>query len=269
MPLNNHYIKRVLQLSICTISILSASCHIHKSQETAISNPNAIGNNIQIVDSITNNMAVEYFLQPYKDSMNLQMAKVIFHLDTVLSNQYTVGNLGNKSADYMFETAKNWLQSNKSISCDFAVLNNGSIRNSLFPGDVNLGNMYEAMPYENELVIVKLSQKQVDTLFLHIAQKNGASLSQAALTIDFQKPINTKINTGNNKDFYWVAINSYMWLGGDGYQILTKAIESYNTNLLIRDILIQGFQKEYQTTGKINPQPVPRIQLLQPINSRH
>ena len=124
------------------------------------------------------------------------------------------------------------------------------------------------MPYENELVLVKLNQRQVDTLFQHIAQKNGASLSQATLTIDLQKPLHIKINNGN-KDFYWVAINSYMWLGGDGYQILTKAIESYNTNLLIRDILIQEFQREFQTTGKINPQANPRIQLMQPINSRH
>ncbi len=200
--------------------------------------------------------------------MNFKMAKVLFPLDTILSNQYTVGNLGHKAADYMFEEANNWLKKNKSTACDFAVLNNGSIRNSLFPGNINLGNIYEAMPYENELVVVKLNQRQVDTLFQHIAQKNGASLSQATLTIDLQKPLHIKINNGN-KDFYWVAINSYMWLGGDGYQILTKAIESYNTNLLIRDILIQEFQREFQTTGKINPQANPRIQLMQPINSRH
>lgn len=200
--------------------------------------------------------------------MNFKMAKVLFPLDTILSNQYTVGNLGHKAADYMFEEANNWLKKNKSTTCDFAVLNNGSIRNSLFPGNINLGNIYEAMPYENELVLVKLNQRQVDTLFQHIAQKNGASLSQATLTIDLQKPLHIKINNGN-KDFYWVAINSYMWLGGDGYQILTKAIESYNTNLLIRDILIQEFQREFQTTGKINPQANPRIQLMQPINSRH
>jgi len=200
--------------------------------------------------------------------MNFKMAKVLFPLDTILSNQYTVGNLGHKAADYMFEEANNWLKKNKSTTCDFAVLNNGSIRNSLFPGNINLGNIYEAMPYENELVLVKLNQRQVDTLFQHIAQKNGASLSQATLTIDLQKPLHIKINNGN-KDFYWVAINSYMWLGGDGYQILTKAVESYNTNLLIRDILIQEFQREFQTTGKINPQANPRIQLMQPINSRH
>ncbi len=264
-----HIIQRFNIYVLLIFYILLTSCNLQKKEFILVSKFHPFYNNIQIVDSITDNAKMANFLQPYKDSMNLKMAKMIFHLDTILSNQYTVGNLGNKAADFMFEAANNWLSINKASSCDFAVLNNGSIRNSLFPGDINLGNIYEAMPYDNELVVVKLTPFQVDSLFQHIAQKNGAYLSHATLTIDLQKPINPKISTNKNKDFFWVAINSFMWLGGDGYQILTKAVESYNTNILIRDILIQEFQKEYQSTGKINPQPKSRILLMQPINSRY
>lgn len=227
--------------------------------------------NISISDTVSENAQSQIFLAPYKDSMKLKMMQEVITLDTPLNNQYTIGNLGNKTADYMYNIGNAWLNKYQNSNCDFAILNNGSIRNSLAPGMVYLLNIYEAMPYENELVLVKLSSAQTDSLFNHIAKKNGAYLSQATCTIDFQKPINPQIQGKpiTSKEFYWIAINSYMWLGGDGFEIFTRAVESINTNLLIRDILLKGLKEEFQSNGKINPQAAPRIRMMQNITNRH
>jgi 2',3'-cyclic-nucleotide 2'-phosphodiesterase (5'-nucleotidase family) len=209
------------------------------------------------------------------------MSKPIVSIDTLFSNQYTTGNLGNLTADYMLEFGNNYfkinpLQSKPNLNnieqyCDFAVLNNGSLRNGLSPGNISLGDIFEAIPYENILVIIQLTGAQTDSLFQHIATKNGAYLANASCTINNNKAENIVINGSrfDSRKYYIVAINDYMLVGGDGFSICKQAKSIWNTGITVREALIQGLQNEYNSTKRINPRSQPRIKLMQPSNSRH
>lgn len=272
-------IEKRLQIPLLyTYLFLIASCNYSKPVEYYR------GQNIIVHrDSIIaiNNNYISSFLQPYHDSLTIKMSKPIVSIDTLFSNQYTTGNLGNLTADYMLEVGNNYFK-NKSVNptthpqsieqyCDFAVLNNGSLRNNLSPGSVTLGDVFEAMPYENILIIIQLTGAQTDSLFQHIATKNGAYLANAMCTINNNKAENIIINGSrfDSRKSYIVAINDYMLVGGDGYSICKQAKPIWNTGITVRESLIQGLQNEYNSTKSINPRPQPRIKLMQPSNSRH
>ncbi len=272
-------IKKRLQIPLfSTFLFLISSCNNSKPVEYYR------GQNIIVHrDSIIakNNNYISSFLQPYHDSLTIKMSKPIVSIDTLFSNQYTTGNLGNLTADYMLEFGNNYFKTNPLQSkpnlnnieqyCDFAVLNNGSLRNSLYPGNISLGDIFEAMPYENILIITQLTGAQTDSLFQHIATKNGAYLANATCTINNNKAENIIINGSrfDSRKYYIVAINDYMLVGGDGYSICKQAKPIWNTGITVREALIQGLQNEYNKTKSINPRPQPRIKLMQPSNSRH
>ena len=270
--------KHVLNQFLFALLILFASCNSNKPVEYYR------GQNIIVHrDSIIakNNNYISSFLQPYHDSLTIKMSKPIVSIDTLFSNQYTTGNLGNLTTDYMLELGNNYFKINSLQSkpnpnnieqyCDFAVLNNGSLRNGLSPGNISLGDIFEAMPYENILVIIQLTGAQTDSLFQHIATKNGAYLANATCTINNDKAENIVINGSrfDSRKYYIVAINDYMLVGGDGYSICKQAKPIWNTGITVREALIQGLQNEYNKTKSINPRPQPRIKLTQPSNSRH
>lgn len=268
------------------IGILALTLGLTLSQACKTGKPlhYAQGQNIVVhTDSIIafHNNAISSFLKPYHDSLTIKMSQPIVSIDTVFSNQYTVGNLGNLTADYMVEFGNNYFKNNHLQStlhpnnmeqyCDFAVLNNGSLRNGLSPGSISLGDIFEAMPYENILVIIQLTGAQTDSLFQHIASKNGAYLSNASCTINNKKAENILINGSrfDSRKSYILAINDYMAVGGDGYSICKQAKPVWNTGITVREALIQGLQNEYNLTKSINPRPQPRIKLMQPSNSRY
>jgi|GEM_PF-1939962 len=234
------------------------------------------GENILVHDSNhTNSTHVLPFLQTYKDSLFKKMSKTLVHLDTFFSNQYTTGNLGNLTADYMliFSNSYGNYLTNRGAEhyCDFAVLNNGSLRNNLSPGPVTLGDVFEAMPYDNSLIIIQLNGAQTDSLFQHIAAKNGAYLANASCTINNNKAEKVIINGQrfDSRKSYTLAINDYMLLGGDGYSVCKNAKYVWKNDITIRDIIVEGLQQEFAQTKTINSRSAPRILLMQPTTNRH
>lgn len=267
--------KQLLLPVFFALLFLITSCNSHKTV-TFSGGQNIIVHRDSIIAKQNN--YISSFLQPYHDSLTIKMSKAIVAIDTLFSNQYTIGNLGNLTADYMLEFGNNYfkthsLQSKSNIEqyCDFAVLNNGSLRNGLSPGNISLGDIFEAMPYENILVIIQLTGAQTDSLFQHIAFKNGAYLANASCTINNNKAENISINGSrfDSRRSYILAINDYMAVGGDGYSICKHAKPLWNTGITVREALIQGLQNEYNSTKTVNPRPQPRIKLMQPSNSRH
>jgi 5'-nucleotidase/UDP-sugar diphosphatase len=65
-----------------------------------------------------------------------------------------------------------------------------------------------------------------------------------------------KINPEKN---YKIAVSNYLATGGDGYEILTKSIDTFNTSMLISDIVID-YAKTFKTA--ISPTTDERITII-------
>lgn len=207
--------------------------------------------NISIDSSMPDDGNADMLIAPYKKSLESQMNARISHTDVDLNKQGDNSNLGNLLADYTFDAAEEWAEKNNQPTIDAAVINIGGIRSTIGKGDILLHHIYEVMPFENELVIVKMKGKDLDGLFQYYAD-NEVNNPVSKLVIETEQGnisralINgTPVNA--SKDYY-IATSDYLALGGDNMKFFSKG-ELISTGEKLRDLYIEEFKKHPEITA--------------------
>ena len=223
--------KFPVKLGFVGVLLLLLSCNKHlyvqqTSPQHVIINDNATDS--QIVKTI----------QPYKQSLDGKMHEVIGTTPVALTKNTPESTLGNFFAEAVFDRVKHL--PNVDTVNTFAMFNNGGLRTSVPQGNIMVGSMYELMPFENKLVLVKISSDRLLKLLNFIVEKDGAPVAGIRFTIADKKPINIVIN---GKPFdanatYYVATSDYLAGGGDKFFSSDENNSIVKTDFLLRDILI-------------------------------
>ncbi len=132
---------------------------------------------------------------------------------------------------------------------DFAFTNSGGLRADIDVGEITFGEIFEAQPFDNTLVVVELNGDEVRAVLEEgITGDHGMiQVSGLQFTFDYDAPVGSRIigdvidlSTGLPLDpgtEYNVAVNDFMANGGDEYFTLA-ANPQYNTYTLVRDIVV-------------------------------
>jgi 2',3'-cyclic-nucleotide 2'-phosphodiesterase/3'-nucleotidase len=135
---------------------------------------------------------------------------------------------------------------------DFAFQNPGGLRADLDAGDVTMGDVYEVMPFDNQIATVTLTGAQVlDLLEQGMSPTSMLQFSGLNLVIDPKRPrgervLEARLLNGNRLDpgaRYKVATNDFMAQGGDGYTTFAEGEGLKLPGLLMRDLLIADVEK--------------------------
>jgi len=138
-------------------------------------------------------------------------------------------NLGNLLADIMRGAS----------GADTAIINGGGIRTSINKGPVKVNDVYSVVPFDNYIVAIKLSGKQIQETLEHgvsgFEEEEGRfpQVSGLIFTYDHKSPKGSRIKevliAGQplvlEKD-YTVATNDFLAAGGDGYKAFGDALKS-------------------------------------------
>ncbi|ASW74621.1 5'-nucleotidase [Chryseobacterium piperi] len=201
--------------------------------------------NISINKELKNDEAFIKVIEPYKQKLDKEMNQKISHSNVDLTKQGDNSNLGNLLADYTFEGADEWTKNHLKKNVDAALINIGGIRTSIGKGDILLKNVFEVMPFENEVVIVKMKGTDLQGLFQYYA-KNQVNNPVSHLYIETSngQPVKTFINgkAVNPDQDYYIATSDYLALGGDNMSFFAKG-ESIPTGIKMRDLFIDYFKK--------------------------
>ena len=201
--------------------------------------------NIYITESLADDKAMDAIIQPYKHELEGKMNTKISHTNTELNKSGDNSNLGSLLADYTFEGADEWAKKNNLPPVDAAVINIGGIRTIIPKGDILTKQIYEVMPFENEIVIVKLHGKDVEGLFdYYLATQKNNPVSHLIIETDNQS-ISKKLINGKpvdyNKDYY-IATSDYLAMGGDNMAFFGKG-KLIATGIKMRDLFIEKFKQ--------------------------
>ncbi|HBR11149.1 MAG TPA: bifunctional NAD pyrophosphatase/5'-nucleotidase [Chryseobacterium sp.] len=201
--------------------------------------------NIYITDSLADDEAMDAIIQPYKHELEGKMNTKISHTDAELNKSGDNNNLGSLLADYTFEGADEWAKKNNQPPVDAAVINIGGIRTIIPKGDILTKQIYEVMPFENEIVIVKLHGKDVEGLFdYYLATQKNNPVSHLIIETDNQS-VSKKLINGKpvdyNKDYY-IATSDYLAMGGDNMAFFGKG-KLIATGIKMRDLFIEKFKQ--------------------------
>lgn len=192
--------------------------------------------------------SVGALIAPYKKELDAQMGEIIGHSDALLTKDQPESTLGNWMADATQTQAV--LLSTSTIDASFQ--NYGGIRiPELAAGKVQLGKIYELMPFDNMLVIVEMNGKTLQLLFDQMATDGGWPVSkEVSYRIRNGKAMRLMISnkTVDKNQVYHIAMPDYIANGNNGCEFLL-GLEREDTGVLIRDLLIKEV-KERQQAGE-------------------
>jgi 2',3'-cyclic-nucleotide 2'-phosphodiesterase (5'-nucleotidase family) len=199
---------------------------------------------------------VQLFKTKLDDAMNLEIGVAAQTLEKGLPQ----GLLNNFTADAMQDYGTElW------GTIDFAVINNGGIRTTLNEGPVTVGNIFEIFPFENSFVLIELPGKAVKAFFDFVANHGGEGLSKGIeLVIKNQTVQSLKIGgipLDENKT-YKVATINYLAEGNDKMVAFKQATKYIDSNIMIRDVLIEYIQNLTAANKKIDSKLDIRIKIL-------
>lgn len=160
-------------------------------------------------------------------------------------NRNELSVLGQWSTDIMRSTA----------GADIAFQNGGGLRTSIPAGTITVGKMYEVIPFDNTLYVVKLTGKQVIEILRYginnsqigMVQFSGITVRYNGSLPEEQRVISVQTLDGKQLDpekVYKVVTNDFMAAGGDGFITFKAGGNGYDTNIPLRDALTDAVKKE-------------------------
>jgi 2',3'-cyclic-nucleotide 2'-phosphodiesterase (5'-nucleotidase family) len=189
-------------------------------------------------------------IQPYKEKMKERMELKIGRSEAAFIKDQPEGSLGNLVCDILL----NRLAGDDSLLKKekvMVLLNNGGLRASIPEGEIKVSNIYELMPFDNEVVKIKMQGKKILELADYLSQKGGMPVAGCQLKIKGDKTIHFEIQ-GEKVDStksYWVISSDYLSNGGDKMDFFRNPIQTVRTGKLIRDEIIM-YIKNYCIDGK-------------------
>lgn len=183
-------------------------------------------------------------IQPYKAEINSDMNEIIGFAERKMEKGKPESLLGNFVADLLLEEANEQKQSNKPIH--FCVINNGGLRAPINKGNIKRRDIFELMPFENELVVITLGEKGIKKMFEHIARKNGVPIAGFVMKIkdgqytDIKKPGGSAISFDKN---YKVLTSDYLANGGSRMTFFADSLEKEVLGIKVRDAIIEHIEE--------------------------
>lgn len=208
--------------------------------------------NIVIGQEIEDKKEFVKLIAPYKEKLDYRMNQKISHTMVELNRMGDNSNLGALLSDYLLEGANDWAVKNKMPKVDAAILNIGGIRNNISEGDILVRNIFEVMPFENEMVIVKMKGEDIQGIFDYYEkyQKNNP-VAQLNIIVKDGKLIEGLIN-GEHPQIgktYYIATSDYLAMGGDSMYFFEKG-ETIKTDVILRNLFLEYFRKNPEVKVK-------------------
>jgi 2',3'-cyclic-nucleotide 2'-phosphodiesterase (5'-nucleotidase family) len=206
-------------------------------------NPSLTRSRQTTLDStIAHDLTIAAYISPLRDSVNAIMNEVIGTSREEMFSKKPESPLSSFVADLLREEAlKELKELEKEQLPVITVINIRGLRAPLPEGLIKVKHIYALMPFENQMVILKMTGKDIKKLYQHIGESNGDGLSGGSFTFDDQSVKNPKINNRpvENDSLYYVVTSDYLATGGDHYNIFANAEDKHESSQKIRDLIIQ------------------------------
>ncbi len=199
------------------------------------------------------------YLEPLKQQLGARMNVIIGQAAETMRGHGPESLLSNWNADVYLQAGSVFLGS----PVDLSVVNLGGLRTVIPAGNITVGKIFELMPFENELVILWLKGDKLAELIQFFAKVGGEGVSGLRMEINNGQAVNVIINGQpiDNDKVYTIATSDYLAGGNDKMVQLAQYEKRVNTNIKLRDILLDFIKKETAKGNKIQSKLDGRIRI--------
>ncbi len=209
--------------NLLLISLLALSCRTPRAITYHVDA--LVPEMVSMDSSIVADARTDAYISTFRDSVSVKMNRVIGRSDVALTLSVPESPMSNFVADLMLNDSQPMAERLGLPKTDIAVVNIKGLRTQLPAGELTVGNIYQLMPFENEVVLVELSGNEVIELFEHMASMGGDGIAGATFTIrngkvEDAKVGNVAVEPGKR---YCIATSDYMANGGDKYYVFLNS----------------------------------------------
>lgn len=251
--------KRISFYVLISILIISGGCKTqflvqHEKTEGKVTILDTV--NVPKSDSLTLEI-----IKPYKAQLDSQMNQVLAYSEIAMYKDQPEGLLNNFISDLIYTKGNEYLKKSNNLTAPICLLNYGGLRTGLPKGAITMRNVYELMPFENELVAMEIKGSNVKKLLNYIAQKNGMPETGIVMSINKNTAANVLIQGipfDENKN-YLLITSDYLAMGGDDMTFLLQPVAYYPLGLKVRDAIIDYLKEQTQAGKTVSVQLDKRI----------
>ena len=193
---------------------------------------------------------VAQIVDKYNSQLKEEFAKVVGEtLVDLVRNYNEESNVGNVICDAMREA----------VSADIAFQNSGGIRTDIQKGPITMELVYTLLPFDNVLVTMDLTGKQILQLLEQSATLQKGILQQSGLKVkyDMTKPVGQRVVEVFVGDkpleldkVYKVVTNDFLAAGGDNF-VTFKEGKNLVYGDMLRDVFIEYLKKHSPISPKV------------------
>lgn len=151
---------------------------------------------------------------------------------------------------------------------EFALQNPGGVRASIDAGPIHYSDVYRVIPFDNTIVLARLSGREIKEYLEAIAERGGfLHASGLRYTVDYARPVGDRVqelrrSNGAPLDpgaSFAVAINNFMAQGGDHLPVLLGQPNARETGILLREALADACRAAQRDGRSISAQIEGRV----------
>ncbi len=203
------------------------------------------------INNIPPDTTLQILTGPYRITMDDKMNEVLTECPELLSKSKPESTLTNWVADAIYD------QSIKYFTEDiaFAYQNYGGIRiPTIGKGPVTLGKIFELMPFDNILVLVKIKGDELLKFGQYLADIEGGPISSSLKLTISNKKLESMTVHGQPVDeskYYFIAMPDYIANGGDNQSYLIDN-ERVDKGIFLRDVLIAEAKSQSEMKSSLD-----------------
>ena len=239
-----------IYLGIILCLLVTSGCHrqqvVYQSE----------ANYIEVTSTASNQTEseIQTILKPYRDSVSKEMDMIIGSSSVAMEKGKPESLLVNFVSDVCKAEIDSFLIHHGKPSLDFFIFNNGGLRGALPEGSITMGNVYQVMPFDNELVWVDLPYDSLVSVIRYIREKGGVPVSGITIKLNGDGLENVTLSNGkplNASNSFRIGTNDFLARGGDGMNMLSIESNIQSTGVKVRDALINHIRKMAQSEKTI------------------
>ncbi len=187
-------------------------------------------------DSLQKDSEMEEWLEPYRAEYSQQMGRVVARTHGEFTFGQPESTLGNLVSDMIRYRASHEMRQYVHV----ALIDMDSFQLEFNEGLITLGELYEFMPFNSQLVVVEMKGDEVRKLADEIARKGGVPVSGLRMNIldDEAGSVLVNVESPDPGQTYLVATSSYIAGGGGGFSSIENSRVQHEHDLFIREIII-------------------------------
>lgn len=166
---------------------------------------------------------IDSIVSPYRASLEVEMNAVLGKATCTMTKARPEGALGNFVADIVQDFAIAYFKQDEKQAIVITILNHGGLRAPINEGPILLRNIYELMPFDNEIVFVRVKQEKFAEVMAYLEQSGGEPIAGFRKG---DKPVDID---------FWIATSDYLALGGDKMTFFQEPLEYIQSGRLLRD----------------------------------